>query len=435
MNPYRAEYTRKLMSAETAVAGIAGESTIIHGVLIAEPPALLRAIAERARAGDLRRATIYSFNPQKHAADTYLQPDLVDAIIARSWFLSPSARKLATTGLVQFIPSYLHQIPKFIREYMQVDVCLTTVSPMDNAGYFSFGTANDLTSTAARESRMLIVEVNENMPRVFGDSLLHISEVDAVVENHVPLMQLPAPESGPKDQIVGKYIAEIIPDGAVLQLGIGSLPNGICPQLAGHKDLGIHSELFGPGMMDLIIKGVITGSRKTLHPRKHVFSLVYGTDEVFAFINDNPAMESYPSDYVMNPGVIARNERMVAVNSVLEVDLTGQCNAEYLSGYQFSGTGGQLDFVRGAYASRGGKAVMTLYSTAKNDTVSRIVPALEHGAVVTTPRMDIHYLCTEYGIVNLKHKSVGERAELIISIAHPEFRESLTRSAEKMRLF
>ncbi|MFO7726838.1 MAG: acetyl-CoA hydrolase/transferase C-terminal domain-containing protein [Desulfonatronovibrio sp.] len=435
MNPYASEYSRKLISAQTAAAAIAQGSIIIHGVTIAEPPALLKAISDRARAGDLRGVTIYSFNPQKCAADTYLQPDLVDVITAKSWFLSRATRKLATAGLVQFIPSYLHQVPKFIREYMKVDICVTTVSPMDAAGFFSFGTANDLTSTAARQADHLIVEVNENMPRVFGDSLLHVSEVDAVVENHAPLLQIPAPPFNPLDKTVGKLIAEIIPDRAVLQLGIGTLPNGICPQLDGHKDLGIHSELFGPGMMDLIVKGVATGRHKSLHPRKHVFSVAYGTDEVFAFMNDNPSMESYPSDYVMDPAIIARNDHMIAVNSILEVDLSGQCNAEHLAGYQFSGTGGQLDFVRGAYAARGGKSIMTLYSTAKNETISRVVPALKSGAAVTTPRMDVHYLCTEYGLINLKHRSIGERAELIISIAHPAFRDQLTRSAEKMRLF
>ncbi|MFN2268466.1 MAG: acetyl-CoA hydrolase/transferase family protein [Desulfonatronovibrio sp.] len=435
MNFYLGDYRKKQVSAQTAVERIAPGSTIIHGVTIAEPPALLQAIAQRARAGDLRDITIYSFNPQQCAADTYLQPDLVDVITAKSWFLSLATRKLATAGLVQFIPSYLHQVPKFIREYMRVDVCVTTVSPMDSAGFFSFGTANDLTSTAARQAGLLIVEVNENMPRVFGDSLLHISEVDAVVENHVPLLQIPAPPPNPLDKVVGGLIAEIIPDRAVLQLGVGSLPNGICPQLTSHKDLGIHSELFGPGMMDLILKGVITGRHKTLHPRKHLFSIAYGTDDVFAFMNDNPSMESHPSDYIMNPAIIARNDNMIAVNSILEVDLSGQCNAEHLAGYQFSGTGGQLDFVRGAYAAKGGKSIMTLYSTAKNDTISRIVPTLERGAAVTTPRMDVHYLCTEYGLVNLKHRSVGERAELIISIAHPAFRDELTRSAEEMRLF
>lgn len=433
-NPYVREYERKLTTAEKAVETIANGDQLIHGATVAEPPALLRAIAERARAGDLRDVTIFSFNPQRHAAETYLQPDLLDCIFAKTWFLSPHVRKLASAGLVQFIPCYLHQVPKFIREYMEVDCCVTTVSPMDKAGFFSFGTNNDFTTTAARHAKRLIVEENKYMPRLFGDSLLHISEVDAVVQNHVPLMNLPAPPPKPQDELVGRHIAAIIPDGAVLQLGIGTLPNAICPQLLNHKDLGVHSELFGPGMMDLILAGVITGRRKTLHPRQHVFSLAYGTKEVFDFLDDNPAMTTYPSDYTMDPAVIARNDDMIAVNSILEVDLTGQCNAEHLGGFQFSGTGGQLDFVRGAYAAKRGKSVMTLYAAAKNDTVSRIVPQLAAGAAVTTPRMDTHYVCTEFGIVNLKHRSVGERALAIISIAHPNFRDELLHEAQKMRL-
>ncbi len=434
MGPYAAEYRRKLTTPEKAVQRIPDRATVIHGVTIAEPPALLSAMAQRIRACDLRELTVYSMNPQQYARETYLQPDLCDNVFAKSWFLSPAARKLASVGLVQFIPSYLHQTPKFIREYLTLDVCMTTVSPMDKAGYFSFGTANDMTSTAAREASVLLVEVNENMPRVFGDSLLHISEVDAVVENHVPLMELPPPPPKPQDEIVGKLIAEIVEDGSVLQLGIGTLPNAICPQLMHHKDLGIHSELFGPGMADLILAGVITGRRKTLHRHKHVFSLAYGTRETFDFMHDNPAMASFPSDYVMDPAVIACNDKMVAINSVLEIDLTGQCNAEHLEGYQFSGTGGQLDFVRGAYAAKGGKSIITLYSTTKGETVSRIVPRLKAGAAVTTPRQDTHYVCTEYGLVDLKQKSMGERAQALISIAHPKFREHLLREAQEMRL-
>lgn len=433
MSTYHEQYRHKLTTPEDAVSKIPDGATIIHGVTVAEPPALLQAIAQRARDGGFNRINIYSFNPQKHAA-TYLSPDLCHNIFAYSWFLSPTCRHLATTGLVQFIPSYLHQVPKFISEYMEVDVAVTTVSPMDKAGFFSFGTSNDLTSTAARKAKLLILEVNKQMPRVFGDSLIHISEVDMVVENHVQLMQLSPPAPKPEDDAVGKYIAGIIPDGAVLQLGLGALPNAICPQLHNHNDLGVHSELMGPGMVDLIRRGVITGRRKTLHPRKHVFSVSYGTDDTFEFMNDNPSMESYPSSYVMDPAVIAKNDNMVAVNSIIEVDLTGQCNAESMSGFQFSGTGGQLDFVRGAFAAKGGISVMTFYSTAKKETVSRVVAQLPEGAVVTTPRMDVHYLATEYGIVNLKQKSVGERALAVISIAHPTFREELMRKAEDMRL-
>jgi itaconate CoA-transferase len=434
MNPYASEYRAKLASAQQAVERIKDKDTVIHGATLAEPPALLKALADRARAGDLTGVTVYSFNPQRHAAETYLQPDLVDCVFAKTWFLSAASRRLASTGIIQFIPSYLHQVPKFIREYMQVDVCLTTVSPMDKSGHFSFGTANDLTSTAARQARTLVVEVNENMPRVFGDSLLHISEVDVVVENHVDLLELPPPEPRPEDEVVGRLVAEIIPDGAVLQLGVGSLPNAICPHLSGHKDLGIHTELFGPGMKELILKGVITGQKKTLYPRKHVFSLAYGTRDTYDFMDDNPSLVSYPSDYVMNPAVIAQNDNMVAVNAIIQVDLTGQCNAEHLGGQQFSGTGGQLDFVRGAYAARGGKSIMTFYSTAKGGAISRVVPRLDPDAIVTTPRMDTHYLCTEHGLINLKHRSVGERALAIIGIAHPDFRDQLLRAAEEMRL-
>lgn len=431
---YAAQYREKLTTAENAAARIPDNAVVVHGVTIAEPPGLLRAMAERARSGDLSRLTVYSFNPQRYAAETYLQPDLVDTVYAKTWFLSPASRKLASTGIVQFIPSYLHQIPKFIREYMDVDVCMTTVSPMDKGGYFSLGTANDLTSVAAREAATLMVEVNEHMPRVFGDSQIHISEVDVVVENHTELMELPPPPPKPEDDEVGRLVAQIVPDGAVLQLGIGTLPNAICPHLMDHKDLGIHSELFGPGMKDLIEAGVVTGARKTLHRGKHVFALAYGTRDTFEFMHDNPSMYSFSSDYVMDPSVIARNDDMIAVNAIIQVDLTGQCNAEFMAGQQFSGTGGQLDFVRGAYAAKGGKSVMTFYSTAKGGTISRVVPRLDPGAAVTTPRMDTHYLCTEYGLVNLKHRSVGERAQAIISIAHPEFRDELMRAAEDMRL-
>ncbi len=434
MGVHDAEYRKKLTTPENAVKRIKNGDTIIHGTTIAEPPAILRAIADRARAGSLKGVKIYSFNPQEHASKTYLATDLCDCIEAYSWFVSKANRPQSAVGLTQFIPSYLHQVPRLIRDHMEVDVTVTTVSPMDKAGFFTFGTANDLISTAARECKTLIVEVNRNMPRVFGDSLLHVSEVDAIVENHVRLMQIPPPEPKPEDGIIGKAVAALVPDGAVLQLGVGALPNAITPHLMRHRDLGIHTELFGPGMVELIKKGVANGRRKTIHPRKHVFSVAYGTDSTFEFMNDNPSLESYPSSYVMDPRIIAQNDNMVAVNSILEVDITGQCNAEHMAGFQFSGTGGQLDFVRGAYAARGGMSIMTFYSTAKNGEISRVVPRLRAGATVTTPRMDTHYLATEYGVINLKQKSVRERAEAIISIAHPKFRDDLLKEALRMGL-
>jgi itaconate CoA-transferase len=317
---------------------------------------------------------------------------------------------------------------------MDIDVTVTMVSPMDEAGYFTFGTVNDYISTAARHCKKLIVEVNENMPRVFGDSLLHISEVDAVVEHHSDLLELTPSQPSDEDKIVARQVAEMVPDGAVIQLGIGGIPNAVCGFLGNHKDLGIHSELFCPGMMDLIRQGVVTGARKNLHPRKHVFTNALGTREMYDFIHDNPSMETYPVSYINDPAVIARNDRFISINATIEVDLLGQCNSEYLGDMQFSGTGGQLDFVRGAFNSNGGKSIIAFRSTAKDGAVSRIVPTLETGAVVTVPRMDTQYLATEYGIVQVKGKSTRDRALEIIKIAHPKFRDWLLQEAEERRI-
>jgi itaconate CoA-transferase len=337
-------------------------------------------------------------------------------------------------GLSYFVPNYFHQIPRLCRDFMDIDVVVTTVSPMDDTGHFSFGTANDFISTAARSCKRLIVEVNQSMPRVFGDSLLHLSEVDAIVENHCPLPEVPNAPPETEDAVIGPLIAEQIPDGATIQLGFGSLPAVVANHLTGHKDLGIHTELLCPSMADLIKKGVATGRLKTLHPRKHVFTLALGTRAMYDFMDDNPSMESYPVSYVNDPAVIARNDGLISVNSVLEVDLLGQCNAESIGGHQFSGTGGQLDFVRGAFNSRGGKSFLAFYSTAKGGTISRVVPRLDPGAVITTPRMDTHYLVSEYGIANLKGKCTRDRALEIIGLAHPRFRDDLLKEAEQMYL-
>jgi len=250
----------------------------------------------------------------------------------------------------------------------------------------------------------------------------------------VPLLETPLPKPKPEDEVIGKYIAEMIPDGATIELGIGGIPNAVAHLLEGHKDLGIHTGVFVPAMVDLILKGVVTGRKKTLHPRKNVFIVAQGTKEMYEFINDNPSMESYPADYTEDPLVIAKNDNLISINTIIEVDLTGQCNAEFLAGSQFSGTGGQLDFVRGAFNSRGGKSILAFYSSSRKGEVSRIVPRLEAGTVITTPRADTHYLVTEYGAVNLKGKSTRERALDIISLAHPKFRDDLLREAENMYL-
>jgi len=434
MRTYAAEYKQKLTTPEKAVELIKNGDTLAHGSTISEPPALLAAIAHRAREGSLKDIKVYSSLPMEYAAKTVLSPDLSDCIQAYSWFVTAADRARVKVGLSYYVPNYIHQIPRLVSDFIDIDVVITTVSPMDKAGYFTFGAVNDYTSVAARNCKTLIVEVNENMPRVFGDSLLHISEVAAVVENHIPLLEIMSPEPKPEDEIIARHIADMVPDGATIELGLGGIPNAIAHLLEGRKDLGIHTGVFVPAMVDLIEKGVITGRKKTLHPGKHVFMVAQGTKRMYDFINDSPSMESYPASYTEAPAVIAQNDNMISINTIIEVDLTGQCNAEFMAGSQFSGTGGQLDFVRGAFDSKGGKSIQAFYSTAKSGKVSRIVPRFEPGTVITIPRMDTHYLATEYGVVNLKGKSTRNRALDIISIAHPKFRDELLREAEDMYL-
>jgi len=432
MNAYQSEYKSRLTTAADAVEPIANGETIVYGMSVSQPPALLAALADRARDDKLHGIRLYSFLPLKHALDTVLDPYLADCIQNLSWFVGGADRNLIKTGLTYHVPTYLHQIPRLCRDFMEIDTVITTVSPMDKSGYFTFGTSNDYISTATRHCKRLIVEVNENMPRVFGESLLHVSEVDLIVENTVPMIEMPPPDPRPEDEIIGPMLAEMVPDGGTIQLGIGGLPNAITRYLTNHKDIGVHTELLTEGMIDLIEKGVITGKRKNLHPRKNVFTTAAGTRRMYEFMDDNPSMESYPASYVCSPTVIARNDNMIAVNAILEVDLLGQANAEYLSGTTYSGTGGQLDFIRGAFDSRGGKAILTFYSTAKGGKLSRIVPQLKQGSIVTTPRNDAFYLVTEYGVANLKGKSTKERALAIINLAHPRYREELMREAENM---
>ncbi len=434
MNLYAAKYKQKLTTPDKAAKRIKNGDTLVHGSTISEPPALLAAVADRVRDGKLKDIKVYSSLPMEYAAKTVLSPDLSDCIQSYSWFVTAADRAQIKVGLSYYVPNYIHQIPRLCTDFMDIDVVITTVSPMDKAGYFTFGAVNDYTSVAARNCKTLIVEVNENMPRVFGDSLLHISEVTAVVENHVPLLEIHSPEPKPEDDIIARHIAEMVPDGATIELGLGGIPNAIAHLLEGHKDLGVHTGVFVPGMVNLIEKGVITGRKKNLHPRKHIFMVAQGTKRMYDFINDNPSMESYPASYTEDPSVIAQNDNMISVNTIIEVDLTGQCNAEFLAGSQFSGTGGQLDFVRGAFNSKGGKSIQAFYSTAKNGKGSRIVPRFEPGTVITIPRMDTHYLATEFGVVNLKGKSTRDRALDIISIAHPKFRDELLVEAENMYL-
>ena len=303
---------------------------------------------------------------------------------------------------------------------------------MDRHGYMSLGVAVDYTSTAARVANVLILEVNSHMPRTHGRSFIHISEATAVVENDNPLPELPTPAMRDEDEAIGKAIAEMVPNGATIQLGIGGVPNAVAQYLRDHEDLGIHSEMFTDSMVDLIEDGVANGVRKTLHPRKAVFTFAAGSERLYRFLDDNPYCEAHPVSYTNSPDVIAQNNELISVNAAIEIDLSGQCCAESIGPAQFSGTGGQADFVRGAFNSPDGKSFLALYSTAKGGEVSRIVPMLTLGAVVTTARQDVHYVVSEYGVAMLKGKSVSERARSLIGLAHPKFRDELTAAAKKL---
>lgn len=431
-NRWREAYESKLRSPEDAVTLIPDGASIVQPIIAGEPPAILTAIAEAARAGRYTKLTMRALLPFSATKATVLRPDLRDVIRWESLFLGGADREAVKEGRAGFTPNFFHQVPRLLTEFIPVDVCIATVSPMDRHGYMSLGVSVDYTTTAARVAKVLLLEVNEHMPRIHGRSFVHISEATAVVENHSPLPELPNPALRPEDEAIGGQIAEMVPHAATVQLGIGGIPNAVAQYLRQHTDLGIHSEMFTDSMVDLIEDGVATGARKTLHPWKAVFTFAAGSERMYRFLDDNPYCETHPVSYTNNPDVIARNNELMSVNAAIEVDLTGQCCSESIGPMQFSGTGGQADFVRGAFNSPGGKSFLAFYSTAKSGEVSRIVPMLTPGAAVTTPRQDVHYLVSEHGMALLKGKSVPERAKAIIGLAHPKFRDWLREEGRKL---
>jgi itaconate CoA-transferase len=438
MRSLEQEYRQRLTTADQAVSELQSSSKMGFGIAVGQPPALLAAIGRRLRSGELKDLSIYYKLAMKHAAETVLADDVLHAVHPFPLFLSEVDRRIVKRQLelgkkiLSYVPAYFYQMSRLFSEIILLDTFVITVSPMDKSGYFSLGTNNDYASTAVRSARNVIEEVNRNMPRVFGESLVHVTEVNGIVEHHVPLLESVSRPPEPEDDAIGKTVAEMIPDGATIQFGIGGIPNAVCRYLSGHKDLGLHTELLTPGMAGLIEAGVANGRKKTLHRWKHVFTLALGDRRLYDLMDDNPAMESYPASHVNHPAVIAQNANMVSVNSALEIDLYGQVSAESINWHEFSGTGGALDFMRGAFDSPGGKSILALYSTAKNGAVSRIVPRLT--SLVTDPRMDTEYVVTEYGVANLKGQSTRERALSLINLAHPKFRDELLKEAEEVTL-
>lgn len=421
-------YRSKLVSAETALEWIRSNSRIYLGGGAGVPQVLERTMV--AHANEYRNVEVVSV--LTFAGGEYLAPEYARSFHHRAFFIGSNARDAVQSGRGEYVPVFLSEIPRLLCDgTLPVDVALIQVSPPDEHGFCSFGVEVGVTKPAAECAKCIIAEVNAQMPRVWGDSFIHINKLDAIVETDYALPN--APQSRPEasgtmngvSHRIGALVAELIADGATLQLGIGAIPDAVLHNLEAKRDLGIHSELFSDGVINLVERGVITNDRKTLHPGKIVAGFLFGSPRLYKFVHDNAMVELHPSDYVNDPFVIAKNHCMTAINSALEVDLTGQVCADSIGTRPYSGIGGQVDFVRGAARSPGGKAIIALPSTAKADLQSRIVPQLKPGAGVVTSRGDVNYVVTEYGIAALRGKSLSERARALIDIAHPKFRGDL----------
>ncbi len=435
---YRTEYQAKLMTAAEAVRCIPKRGNISIGMAVSEPPLLLQALEDRIHAAAPERIEelkVYYMHSEQASRNTIFKYEHMNVIKPHPLFFGKTERTLLEQERIQqkkilyFTPSNFSNVPEIIAG-VGIDAFMVMVSPMDQSGLFSCGTNCDYTIPTARIAKNLIVEVNPNMPRVFGDSCLHISEIKAIVESHLPLPEVPVRSGTELDYKISERIIDLIPDHATLQFGIGGVPNAICEKLRDYHGLGIHTELITSGLVDLIESGAVSNKYKNINKYKNVYTFAQGEKKVYDFLNNNAIMEIYPVDYVNNPSIIGQNDNVISINSFLQIDLTGQVNSEGFSGKQYSAPGGQLDFIRGAQLSKNGKSILAAYSTAKNGTLSRIVPTLD--GPITAPRADIHYVATEYGIVNLRGKSIAERALALIQIAHPQFQDSLLESAKKL---
>ncbi|HXF83445.1 MAG TPA: acetyl-CoA hydrolase/transferase C-terminal domain-containing protein [bacterium] len=420
----------KIVSAEEAVRLIAPGMRVFLTGNCSVPQTLLGALVRRAPAlQDVEIVQVLTVGPAE-----YVAPGMERHLRVNTLFISDNVRDAVNEGRADFTPCFLSEIPRLFRTgQLPLDAALVHVSPPDEHGFCSFGIEVGITKPAAQAAKMIIAEMNPRMPRTLGDSFIHVSKLSYIVPVDYPLPEVRMGASDEVTQRIAEHVAGLIPDGATLQTGIGAIPDAVLARLTNHKDLGIHTELFSDGIIDLITRGVITGERKTLHPGKVVAGFVLGTQRLYDFIHDNPVIELHPTDYVNDPFVIAQNARMVAINSAIEVDLTGQVSADSIGPRLYSGVGGQLDFIYGASRSPGGVPIIALPSTALGGQVSRIVAMLKPGAGVTTTRNHVRFIVTEHGVADLYGKTIRQRARRLIEIAAPAFRETLEREARALR--
>ena len=423
---WQVRYAAKLARAEEAVRLIPAHQRILIGSGAGEPSSLVEAMVEH--------GTHLEGNEVVHlmtlGSAPYVQPGLERRFRHTAFFIGANVRTAVQEGRADFMPVFLSEIPQLITSgRVRIDVALIQVSPPDRLGFVSLGVSVDIVRAAVDSAELILAEVNPNMPRTLGDSFLHVNRIAQLVPVDVPLPELPPLPLDDVCREIGRNVASLIPDGATLQLGIGKIPDATLAALSDRRDLGIHTEMLSDGVMNLAEAGVVTGRRKTFLPGKIVTSFIMGTSKLYRWVHDNPQVEMRPSGFTNDPFQIARNDQMMAINSALAVDLTGQVAADTVQGRFFSGIGGQVDFIRGAARSRGGRPIIALPATAKGGSVSRIQPTFEEGAGVVTSRGDIHYVVTEYGVADLWGRNIRQRTEALIGIAHPDFRSELLAAA------
>lgn len=428
-------YQSRVVSAEDAVKKIqSGERLFLTGNC-STPQTVLAALVKHApNLRDVEICQALSVGP----AD-YVSPEMEGHMRVNTMFISANIRKAVQEGRADFTPVLLSEFPLlFKNKHLPIDVALVHLSPPDEHGFLSFGIENGLTKSAAESARIIIAEVNQQMPRTLGDSFIHLSRINYIVPVNYQIAEMSMGGEGadPITEKIAGYIAELIPDGATMQMGIGAIPDAVLKYLYNKKDLGVHSELFSDGVIDLVDAGVMTNARKTLHTGKIVAGFIIGSRRLYNWVDDNPMIELHPTEYINDPYVIAQNDRMVAINSAIEVDLTGQVCADSIGPKLYSGVGGQLDFIYGASRSKDGVPIIALPSTTTTrdgTVISRIVTMLKRGAGVVTSRNHVRYIVTEYGVADLYGKSIRKRAEALIGIAHPEFREAMKKEAAELR--
>lgn len=423
------EYQRRLTTADKAVQEIRSADKVYIHSNAAAPETLVQALV--ARANELRDVEIFHILTLGSA--DYAKVEYSRSFKVHALFIGANVRDAVNEGYADYTPVFLSEIPSlFISGKLPVDVCLIQVSPPDAHGYCSYGVSVDCTIAARKMARLVIAEVNKQMPRTLGRSFVHVSKLDRIVETDRPLPELAAKDSTPVEAAIGENVASLVDDGATLQLGIGAIPDAVLRSLANKRNLGVHSEMVSDGILDLVESGVITNDLKTVLPGKIAVSFVMGTRRLYDFVDNNPIVEFQPSDVINDPFLIAQNYRMTAINSAIQIDLTGQVCSDSIGTSLFSGFGGQVDFVRGAARATGGKAIIVLPSTARHSEVSRIVPLLDAGSGVVTSRADVHYVVTEYGVAQLHGKNLRDRARALINIAHPDFRAQLEEACFKI---